>query len=65
MISGLLFFLGGLIVGALVAFLLTRSGKRTALKAIDITSKTVYPNGPRCGGEGNQARATISGDGLH
>jgi hypothetical protein len=44
---------------------LTRSGKRTPLKAIEVTSKTVYPNGPLCGGEGNQARVTIRADGLH
>jgi hypothetical protein len=44
---------------------LTRSNKRTPLKAVEVTSKTVYPNGPLCGGEGNQARVTISADGLH
>jgi hypothetical protein len=44
---------------------LTRSDKRTPLKAIEVTTKTVYPNGPLCGGEGNQARVTISADGLH
>jgi hypothetical protein len=44
---------------------LTRSGKPTTVKAIEVTSKTVYPNGPGCGGEGNQARVTISADGLH
>ena len=43
---------------------ITRSGKRTALKGIDATSQTVYPNGPLCGGEGTQARVTISAAGL-
>jgi hypothetical protein len=55
----------GLPIGPLtISATITRSGKRTALKAIDVTSQTVYPNGPRCGGEGNQVRVTISAAGL-
>jgi hypothetical protein len=47
-----------------VSATLTQSPQVRKLRAIDLTARPTYPNGPGCGAGGNQAQVSIGLDGL-